>query len=142
TSNPEAYDAYLRGLAYTLKPSNTTANAIGAQKCLREAVQLDPKFALAWALLSYVDSLSYVSFALQPTPALREEARRATDTALTLHPNLGEALLAKGYYHYACLRDYDTAVRYFEQARQLMPNSSRIPEALALVARRRGSWDK
>jgi serine/threonine-protein kinase len=50
--------------------------------------------------------------------------------------------LAKGYYHYACLRDYDAAVRYFEEARQLMPNSSQIPEALAFVARRRGEWDQ
>src|SRR6266566_2688525 len=36
TDNPQAYDAYLRGLAYTLKPSNTTANNLGAQKYLRE----------------------------------------------------------------------------------------------------------
>ena len=42
----------------------------------------------------------------------------------------------------ACLKDYDTAVRYFEQARQLLPNSSRIPELLAYVARRRGQWDR
>jgi hypothetical protein len=26
----------------------------------------------------------------------------------------------QGYYDYACLRDYDTAVRYFEQARQFL----------------------
>ena len=74
--------------------------------------------------------------------ALREEARQAAETALTLQPNLGEAVLAKGYYHYACLKDYDTAVRYFEQARQLLPNSSRIPESLAYVTRRRGQWDR
>ena len=80
--------------------------------------------------------------ALQPTVALREEARQAAETALTLQPNLGEAVLAKGYYHYACLKDYDTAVRYFEQARQFLPNSSRIPESLAYVARRRGQWDR
>ena len=50
--------------------------------------------------------------------------------------------MAKGYYHYACLKDYDTAVRYFEQARQFLPNSSQIPESLAYVARRRGEWDR
>ena len=33
-------------------------------------------------------------------------------------------------------------MRYFEQARQLLPNSSRIPESLAYVARRRGQWDR
>jgi serine/threonine protein kinase/Tfp pilus assembly protein PilF len=142
TDNPEAYDAYLRGLAYTLRTAATIANALGAQKYLREAVRLDPKFALSWALLSYVDARGYISNTLQPTVALREEARQAAETALTLQPNLGEALLAKGYYHYACLKDYDTALRYFEQARQFLPNSSRIPESLAYVTRRRGQWDR
>jgi TolB-like protein/tetratricopeptide (TPR) repeat protein len=142
TDNPEAYDAYLRGLAYTLKTGNTQANSLGAQRYLREAVRLDPKFALGWALLSDVDSRGYVTQALQPTLALREEARQAAETALTLQPNLGEALLAKGNYYYACLKDYDTAVRYFEQARQFLPNSSRIPQSLAQVARRRGQWDR
>jgi TolB-like protein/Tfp pilus assembly protein PilF len=141
TDNVEAYDAYLRGLAYTLKPG-TPANTLGAQNYLREAVRLDPKFALAWALLSYVDALGYLTANLQPTVALREEARQAAETALTLQPNLGEALIAKGQYHYACLKDYDTAVRYFEQARQLLPNSSQIPESLAYVARRRGQWER
>ena len=143
TNNPEAYDAYLRGLAYSLKAmAPMPANALSAQKYLREAVRLDPKFALAWALLSYVDSRGYRTLLLQPTAALREEARLAAETALTLQPNLGEAVWAKGYYHYACLKDYDTAVRYFEEARQLLPNSSRIPESLAYVARRRGQWDR
>ncbi len=142
TDNVEAYDAYLRGLAYSLKTLNTPAKSLGAQKYLREAVRLDPKFALGWALLSYVDATGDISLALQPTVALREEARQAAETALTLQPNLGEAVLAKGFYHYACLKDYDTAVRYFEQARQFLPNSSRIPESLAYVARRRGQWDQ
>jgi TolB-like protein/Tfp pilus assembly protein PilF len=142
TDNPEAYDAYLRGLAYTLKTAPTTPNALGGQKYLRDAVRLDPKFALSWALLSIVNSRAYGTQSLQPTVALREEARQAAETALTLQPNLGEALLATGSYYYACLKDYDTAVRYFEKALQLLPNSSRIPESLAYVARRRGQWDR
>jgi TolB-like protein/class 3 adenylate cyclase/Flp pilus assembly protein TadD len=141
TDNVEAYDAYLRGLAYSLK-GTTPANYLGAQKYLKEAVRLDPKFALGWAVLSYTDALGYITTTLQPTIALREEARQAAETALTLRPNLGEAVLAKGYYHYACLKDYGTAVHYFEQARHLLPNSSQIPEALAYVTRRRGQWDQ
>jgi tetratricopeptide (TPR) repeat protein len=142
TDNVEAYDAYLRGLAYTLKAGTSAAISLGAQKYLREAVRLDPKFALAWAQLSYVDALGYRTRTLSPTAALREEARQAAETALDLQPNLGEAVLAKGYYHYACLEDYDTALRYFEQARQFLPNSSRIPESLAYLERRRGQWDR
>src|SRR5262249_46673919 len=106
------------------------------------AVRLDPKFALAWAVLSNVESRSYLTQALQPTVALREEARQAAETALTLQPNLGEAILAKGLYHYGCLKDYDTAERYFEQARLLLPNNSQIPASLAYVERRRGQADR
>src|SRR4029077_14512390 len=142
TENVEAYDAYLRGLTYSLKIAISPANYLGAQKYLKEAVRLDPKFALAWALLSYVDAVGYITQNLQPTVVLREEARQAAETALTLQPTLGEAILAKGYYHYACLKDYDTAVRCFEQARQFLPNSSKIPESLAYVSRRRGQWDR
>jgi TolB-like protein/class 3 adenylate cyclase/Tfp pilus assembly protein PilF len=143
TDNPDAYDAYLRGLAYTLKAGATTiANTHGAQKYLKEAVQLDPKFALAWARLSLVESRGYRTASLQPTIALREDARRAAETALALQPHLGEALHAKGYYHYSCLKDYDTAVRFFEQAGPLLPNSSQIPESLAYLERRRGQWER
>src|SRR5437870_3631136 len=142
TDNPEAYDAYLRGLAYNVQTTYTPATALGARKYLREAVRLDPKFALGWALLSIADARGYITQALQPTVALREETRQAAETAVALQRNLGEALHAKGYYHYACLKDYDTAVRYFEQARQFLPNSSQIPESLAYVARRRGQWER
>ena len=142
TNNPQAYDAYLRGLAYALKTGNTPANMLAAQKHLKEAVRLDPKFALAWALLSYVDALGYLSLSLQPTEALRNETGQAAETALALQPNLGEAILAKGYYYYACLKENDAAVHYFEQARHFLPNSSQIPESLAYVARRRGQWEQ
>src|SRR5438874_12580710 len=142
TDNPDAYDAYLRGLAYNVKTAYTPANALGAQKYLREAVRLDPKFALGWALLSIADARGYITQCLQPTVALCEETRHAAETALALQPDLGEALLATGNYYYACLKDYDTAVRYFEQARQFLPNSSQISVLLASVARRRGHWDQ
>jgi serine/threonine protein kinase/Tfp pilus assembly protein PilF len=142
TSNPQAYDAYLRGLAYTLKTAFTPENSSAAQKYLKEAVQLDPNFALAWALLSYVDSSGYLTQSLQPTVALRDEAREAAETALALQPNLGEAVLAKGFYYYACLKQYDTALRYLEQAEPLLPHNSRVLHTLAYVERRRGNWEK
>src|SRR5437763_10049730 len=67
TDNTAAYDAYLRGLAYILKSATTPSNAIGAQKYPKEAVRLDPKFALSWALLSYIDARGYITESLQPT---------------------------------------------------------------------------
>ena len=142
TNNPEAYDAYLRGLAYILKPSFAPDNLLNAQRYLKDAVRLDPKFALGWALLSYQDAVGYITTFLQPTVALREETRQAAETALSLQPDLGEAILAKAFYYYACLKDYDTAERYLDRARRLLPNSRQVPELLAYVTRRRGDWDQ
>src|SRR6266550_631272 len=143
TDEPQAYDAYLRGLAYTLSSGGfEPRNVIPARQYLKEAVRIDPKFALGWSLLSSVDSAGYITNTLPRTTALRDEARIATETALRLQPNLGEAVSAKAFYHYVFLKDYDTALRYFEQAARLLPSDSRIPEALAFVERRRGRWEQ
>jgi len=143
TDDPQAYDAYLRGLAYTLKSGSfEPANAVPARQHLKEAVRIDPKFALGWSLLSSVDAAGYISNALPRTAALRDEARDAAETALKLQPNLGEAVSAKAFYHYVFLKDYDTALRYFEQAARLLPGDSRIPQALAFVERRRGRLEQ
>src|SRR5213080_1853989 len=143
TDDPQAYDAYLRGLAYTLRSGGfEPANVIPARQYLEEAVRMDPKFALGWSLLSSVDSAGYITATLPRTTALRDEARIAAETAFRLQPNLGEAVSAKAFYHYVFLKDYATALRYFEQATRLLPNDSRIPEALAFVERRRGRWEQ
>jgi serine/threonine-protein kinase len=133
----------LRGLAYTLSSGGfEPRNIIPARQSLKEAVRIDPKFALGWSLLSSVDSAGYVTLTLPRTVALRDEARIAAETALTLQPNLGEAVSAKAFYHYVFLKDYDAALRYFEQATRLLPSDSRIPEALAFVERKRGHWEQ
>ena len=77
TDNTEAYDAYLRGLAYTLKTAITPVNALGAQKYLKEAVRLDPKFALAWARLSSTENRAATSHLIfnQPSPCVRKPDR-------------------------------------------------------------------
>src|SRR5213596_164169 len=143
TDDPEAYDAYLRGLAYTLSSGGfEPRNVIPARQYLKEAVRIDPKFALGWSLLSSVDSAGYITGTLPRTVALRDEARIAAETAFGLQPNLGEAVSAKAFYHYVFLKDYDTALRYFKQAIRLLPSDSRIPEALAFVERRRGHWEQ
>src|SRR5438132_10971932 len=143
TDDPQAYEAYLRVLAYTLRSGGfEPANVIPARQYLEEAVRIDPKFALGWSLLSSVDSAGYITATLPRTTALRDEARIAAETALGLQPNLGEAVSAKAFYHYVFLKDYDTALRYFEQAARLLPSDSRIPEALAFVEKRRGRWEQ
>jgi len=103
---------------------------------------LDPKFALAWALLSFVNSRAYGTQSLQPTVALREEARQAAETALTLQPNLGEALHAKGYYHYACLKDYDTRCVTLSKHVRSYRISAGFQNRWLMLHGRRGQWDR
>jgi hypothetical protein len=69
TNNPQAYDAYLRGLAYTLKIGFTPANSLGAQKYLKEAVRLDPKFALSWAVVGGCQRLPHTNSSTNGRPA-------------------------------------------------------------------------
>ena len=97
-------------------------------------MRLDPKFALGWALLSYVDAIGYITQTLQPTAALREEARQAAETALTLQPNLGEAIDGQGLLLLRLpegLRQRGALLR--AGTASFCPNNSRIPESLAYV---------
>ena len=62
TNNPEAYDAYLRGLAFEARSYGSVPLPISQRKAIgfyERAVQLDPNFALAWARLSRVNAFLY-----------------------------------------------------------------------------------
>jgi TolB-like protein len=144
TNNPEAYDAYLRGLAFQARSyasqfSDLTRKAIGFYE---QAVQLDPKFAIAWARLSRADAVLYFNRDDTATAARGDAAKRALKNAQNLEPNSPETLLAQAYYQYWVLRDYDLAKATFSRVRELLPGSSVVPGALALIARRQGHWDE
>jgi serine/threonine protein kinase/Tfp pilus assembly protein PilF len=142
TNNPEAYDAHLRGLAYALRPGYNERDTLAAVEHFTQAVKLDPKFAVAWAWLARVSALGYFNSAGNDVPALRETAKDAVAKVTQLQPNLGEAFLAEGYFHYYCERNYDAALASFAKARQSAPKTSDALEALALVSRRTGDWQR
>ncbi len=137
TNNPEAYDAYLRGLAFEARGSvNLVLEAAGFYN---QAVQLEPNFALAWARLSRADAFLYFG---GNELTRREPAKHALENAQKLAPNSPETLLALGYYQYWVLRDYGLAKTTFERVNKMLPSSSEAPMALALIARREGHWDQ
>ena len=138
TNNSEAYDAYLRGLAFEARTSTGVEKAIGF---FERAVQLDPAFAVAWARLSRANAQVYFG-GLDRTTTRRDAAERALNTAQKLQPSSPETLLAQAYYQYWVLRDYELAKATFGRVRELLPSSSDVPGALALIARRQGHWDK
>jgi TolB-like protein len=141
TNNPEAYDAYLRGLAsegQSLHSVYAFDKAIGFYE---QAVQLDPAFALAWSRLSRADSIVYSS-PNDPTGTRRDAAKRALDMAQKLQPNSAETLLAQAYYQAVVLRDYELAKSIFRQVGKMLPGGSDVPISLAWIARRQGHWDE
>ena len=64
TNNPEAYDAYLRGLAFEARGYSSSSSLdlkAKAADLFERAVQLDPNFAIAWARLSRANALLYLN---------------------------------------------------------------------------------
>ena len=140
TNNPEAYDAYLRGLTFFESPDLLHTDFQNAVESFETAVRLDANFALAWARLSNAHSNLFFNY--DASPARRDAARKTLDDALRLQPDLLESQLAEAYYYYFVQRDYDRARHIFDQIRLRSPNNSEAPRALALIARRQGRWDE
>jgi TolB-like protein/Tfp pilus assembly protein PilF len=139
TNNPEAYDAYLRGLAFEGRSLYSVQTLREAKGFYERAVQLDPNFALAWARLSRADAFLYFSSADQ-TSARRDAAKSALENAQKLQPNSSETLLALGYYQYWVLRDYGLAKTTFKRVQKMLPGSSDVLNGLGAVSRREGHW--
>ena len=141
TNNPEAYDAYLRGLAFAARSSLSHSNDLlgKASRSFERAVQVDPNFALAWARLCRADAQLYFDTA---SAASRDAAKRALENAQKLEPTSAETLLALGYYQYWVLRDYGSAKTSFDRVSKTLLGSSEVPMALGFIARRGGNWDQ
>ena len=144
TNNSEAYDAYLRGLAFEARHRVSFSSDLlwKAAGFYERAVQLDPNFAIAWARLSRADADLYFNRVDAATAARGDLAKRALENAQKLEPNSPETLLALGYYQYWVLRDYRDAITTFERVTKMLPGNSEVRYALALVTRREGHWDQ
>ena len=141
TNNPEAYDAYLRGLAFESRSNYSSDALFKAIDFYALAVRRDPNFALAWARLSGAHALLYF-LRRDTTTARRDAAKDALENAQKLQPNSPETLLFLGYYQYWVLRDYGLAKTTFERVGEMLSGNSEVLYALGAVARREGNWDQ
>jgi len=139
TNNPEAYDAYLRGLAFEARSNYSSEALFKAIDFYGLAVQLDPNFALAWARLSGAHALLYFNRG-DATAARRDAAKEALENAQRLQPNSPETLLFTGYYQYWVLHDYGLAKATFGRVSKMLPGNSQVLYALGAIARREGLW--
>ena len=139
TANLAAYDAYLRGIDFSSRAGQTETDRKQAVALFEEAVRLDPSFAQAWAALAQ----EHAGFYFQQwdvSPARKEAARIAVETATRLNPSAAETLLANAYYRYHIERDYNGARDLFEKIQREVPSSSEVTDALARIARRQSRW--
>ena len=126
TSNPAAFDAYLRGAkAYSsLRDSKDLPAAIAAYT---EAIRLDPHYALAFAGRSI--ALSGVAGEAETPAAVREgydKAQADARQALTLAPDLAQAHLASAFVSENGTLDFAQAGEAYERALALAPGNAQV----------------
>src|SRR5438093_1447133 len=138
TQNGEAYLTFVQAHDLFTRPDKFRADTERAEQLFEQATRLDPDFAEAFAGLAWVHDWMYHT--LDPTPARKEKARAAAARALQLQPELPEAHLALGFYHYYCERNYEAALNEFAIAKRSLPNSAEVYMAIGAIERRQGKW--
>lgn len=131
TTNLEAYDLYLRARHEWNR--RTATSLVRSADMLKQVLELDPRFALAWAALAD----AYVSlgvYGAQAPADVMPAARHAAEEALRINSTLGEALAALGSYHAAHDLDFRSAERAFSAAMEMNPQYTTAPQWYALNA--------
>jgi serine/threonine-protein kinase len=104
-------------------------------------VALDSTFALAWARLAVAEAALYW-FGADRSAEQLGRAEQAARRSLALAPELPEAHVAMGYYHYWSHRDYTQALEEFGTAAKREPNNADVAAAIGAILRRQGKWDQ
>jgi tetratricopeptide (TPR) repeat protein len=144
TTDLVAYDLYLRAealFADTSDPIHAREKLPQAAQLLDEAVARDPRFLLAWCLLSRVHGVAYFR-GHDHTQARLDQANAAVETALRLQPDAGEAHLALADYYYNGFRDYERARSELVIAKRTLPNNADVFRYAGFIDRRQGRWDE
>jgi TolB-like protein/Tfp pilus assembly protein PilF len=120
TRNLEAWEAYQLGKQRMAK--RTSEGLKEAERFFRRAIELDPKFALAYSGLADTFVLQH-GYSGAPFLAALEQAQTAVDTALKLDPGLSEAWASSGLIANT-QEQYDRAEKMFRRAIELNPNNA------------------
>ena len=141
TRNPAAYDWFLKGEYAVNHSAETEAedDFRRSEEDYRQALALDPDFALAHARLAYA-MLQRHWFLRRLTPDELAQVKANAERAVALAPELPESHAALGRYWYWGLRDYDKAVPEFRRALELAPSNIDAQGGLASIQRRQGHW--
>ncbi len=146
TENLEAYELYLRAkeLLVSVGVAATFADVhkplIEAVSLLDQAVQLDPKFTLAYCRAAEAHDFIYRFY--DPTPEQRALGDAAISRALALEPDLADVRLAYAAHLYRSYRDTHQARIQLTIARRGLPNDADAFALEAYIDRRQGQFEK
>jgi len=143
TKDTAAYDLFLKGeFEQRVANSNFRPESFDqAARWYKEAIARDPNFALAIAQLAICQlRRHWLTDPLSEAEVM--EAGRLAKQALILAPDLPEAHVAVGLFHYYGFREYEQALTEFQRALELRPNYSLALQFIAFVHRRQGKWDR
>ncbi|MDE2234699.1 MAG: tetratricopeptide repeat protein [Gammaproteobacteria bacterium] len=143
TQDPVAYDLFLKA-EYLLNTVSSEAakdpdSAVNQAVALyTEALQHDPRFILAYAHRSFIQSFAYWFGYGGHRQTQIVQARNDAMKALALNPEDPEAQLAMGYVYYYGERNYPKALAEFTKAGKSLPNNPNVIVAIAYIQRRQG----
>ena len=141
TDNPAAYAAYLKARALNTGVIVSRAQADTILDAYREAVKLDPDFALAWAELAREDIRTHwVGF--DPSGALRKEGETALAHAQQLAPDLPQTQVAQAVYRYYIQLDYVGGLAAMKAVNKALPGYADAWLFSGFLSRRLGLWEE
>jgi eukaryotic-like serine/threonine-protein kinase len=136
--NADAYNFYLRGRYLAAHPSKENMEkAIGY---FEQALNLDPAYAPAWALLAGV-RLQQADTGYVPADEGHRRAREAAERAVALDPNLASAHAQLGWVQISDW-DWSGADASFKQALALEPGNWGIVNGAATLAAALGRFEE
>jgi serine/threonine-protein kinase len=146
TVDVTAFNLYNRAKNFLL---DIVASATGTRKescmqatnLLNEAVAHDPSFFQAYCQLAWIHDFAYFD-GWDRTPARLALAEAAIQVAFRLHPDAGEAHLARAWHLYWGYHDYIAALSEVEKARPTLPNESLVLQLTGYIQRRQGRWEE
>jgi TolB-like protein/Flp pilus assembly protein TadD len=138
TTDSEAYQLYLQGREYMLRPGYHEENFLAAEALFERAATLDPEFALVRAELSQVHGTLYWEN-FDRSPEQLELQRSLAEEALRLNPGLPEAHNAMGSAYYVAA-DYVSALEEYRIALEGLPSDAQTVARIGYTHRRLGQW--
>lgn len=141
TSNPEAYDYYLRAMSIVDGVVPDPTSYLRGSALFERAIDLDHRFALAYAQNGIAQLQAYW-FRADVNPHRIAMAKAAIDSALSIDPKLPAGYVGLANYYYRAKLDYKRALDAISEAQRLSPNDPDPWDLKGLIHRRQGQWDE